>query len=208
MNEGTADSGCTTSMEPDTTRLFDVESHRGYVTGYDGSQQLSIKKGKYTVCTTSGPKVLKEVWVVPEMTEPLVSLPAFVSQLNMSLLLDKQGLHELVPQQNGLYARNKLLATYQNSTWTMVPGVISGSELVGDNETARLGTFHLPSRTNKTVTIKDSFVPKSRELLIHLRSGCLSRSGMLEMIRHDAVRNHGCTKEGVEGIGIGTSLKT
>ena len=139
------------------------------------------------------------------MTEPLVSLPAFVSQLNMSLLLDAQGLHELVPQQDGLYAKNKLLATYQDSTWTMVPGVISGSELVGDNETARLGTFHLPFRINKTVAIKDSFVPKSRELLIHLRSGCLSRSGMLEMIRHDAVRNHGCTKEGAEGIGIGTS---
>ena len=60
--------------------------------------------------------------MVPNMTEPLVSLPAFVSQLNMNLMLDSEGLHELVLQQNGLYTVSKLLATYQDSTWSSMSG--------------------------------------------------------------------------------------
>ena len=198
-------------MEPDDSRMFDIQEHHGIVSGFDGSEQISLRKGKYAVRTGSKERILKDVWIVPNMTEPLVSLPAFVSQLGMHLLLDGTGMYELIRKNDGTYTKGSLMSTFHDNTWTMVPGIIGRKGKLTNKESnlvlhdpcgykpeqARLGTFTLPKiRTNKTDRC-DSFRPQNREILMHHRSGCLSASGMLEVIKHDAIRNYFCTKEGV-----------
>ena len=42
----------------------------------------------------------------------------------MHLLLDNQGMYELMCKNDGTYTKGALMATFHDNTWTMVPGII------------------------------------------------------------------------------------
>jgi hypothetical protein len=197
-------------MEKDGSRLFDIQPHQGSVQGFDGSTQSSTSFGKMKIRTSDGTRVLNNVWVVSSLSESLFSIPELVLQLNMLILFSTEGAFE-VQNKDGTLLLGRKICNFDVAakTWTMTEDFICSPE--SDIAQARIvqdrvgfPPFMLNDK-NRSFR-QDSFTPEHRAHLMHLRSGCLSRSGMIEVVRRKAIRGYGCTvKEITQCIGKGTS---
>ena len=220
-------------MEKDGSRLFDIQPHQGSVQGFDGSTQSSTSFGKMVIRTSDGKRVLHNVWVVSSLSESLFSIPELVLQLNMLILFSTEGAFE-VKNQDGTLVLGQKICNFNaaNKTWTMTEDFICSPESnmaharIGqdtntrtmtadfirspDDAHARLGQDRVgfpPFMLNDKPRSfqQDSFTPEHRAHLMHLRSGCLSRSGMIEVVRRKAIRGYNCTVEEITRyIGKGT----
>ena len=203
-----ADTGASAIMERDGSRLFDIRPHQGSVQGFDGSTQSSTSFGKMKVQTSDGTKILNNVWIVRSLSESLFSIPELVLQLKMLILFSTDGAFEVKKSKDNTLILGQQICDFdvKSKTWTMAKGFICPPSVndrsVVSSSQARVATsantvgfpaFALSDRM--AVNRKDSFTPEHRAHLMHLRSGCLSRSGMIEVVRRKCIRNYNCTVE-------------
>ena len=105
-------------MESDSSHLFDVRPHSGWVLGFDGSEQYSHVIGKLMISTAQGTKVLNNVWVVDGLTESLASIPA-LAQLEMDILLNRRGGFELIATSSKDSKLGRKIMDFVDDSWIM-----------------------------------------------------------------------------------------